>query len=192
MRFQHTYMFLLLPMTLVSVACEIEDEGIVYDYETEDFTNRSSFGTSTSNHTSPECPELWRFPLPCESKELDGRLTFGKKSYDVDFEMTKQSSNEMTGVFDGPYAFNGSFSATREKDGAQSLSINASGHGYTMDVTLEMDKNCDASLSGFANGKDVTGPVSITGTGTLKDPFTVVKGDVKLEWTTDCGEISKK
>ena len=139
----------------------------------------------------PSVPNFGGFPYPVNPR-LDGRLTFGKKSYDVDFEMTKQSSNEMTGVFDGPYAFNGSFSATREKDGAQSLSINASGHGYTMDVTLEMDKNCNASLSGFANGKDVTGPVSITGTGTLKDPFTVVKGDVKLEWTTDCGEISKK
>ena len=174
-----------------STACEVDF--IDSDWEEEALRSKSS-----AEDDKESCADLWQWPMECEVG-LDGELSLTEgretKSYDVDFERGADSSIRSSGFFDGPYGFNGSWSASMNWDGSQTLNVTASGHGESMDITLRVDANCEAGISGEANGIPVSGPVTVEGDGSLSNPYSVTVGDcasgdcVEMEWTTECGEL---
>lgn len=170
---------------LALTACDLEDDPVLWNDDTGLYA-RTSFETAEN---APECPDLWRLPMDCENKALDGRIKLDGSTYDVDLDMKTSTENKATGVFDGPYTFNGSFSASVAKDHTQTVSIDANGMGHSMDITLTMDPNCKATVKGTVNGVAVDQSVKIGGSGELDDPLSVTIDGVTMEWATACGEI---
>lgn len=182
------------------VACAPETDCGDFEYEESscDDAIYAEYGdeylrTAEDPEEVPETPDLWQLPMECD--ELDGEISLDGKKHDVDFEKDKSSRTGASGEFDGPGWFDGDWSYEKAKDGTQTLSVDASGHGKSMDLTLTVSPDGTAKLTGKVNGEDVDKEVEIEGDGSLSDPFTVTveEGDtsVSMSWATECGEIEE-
>ncbi len=133
-------------------------------------------------------PDYWQWP---QKGELDGAISVDGKEYDVDFQdPTNDGSTGVKGEFDGPGDFNGDYSASRDAARNQELTLDASGEGHSVDITISVDGSTgDATASGSVDGTDIRESVTITGTGSSSDPFSVSVGGVSLQWMNRSGSI---
>jgi len=168
-------------MSTLGCDAEGQDTGALHD--TAAWSGSSLRITSGS---AMQVPDYWMWPQDCE---LDGSITVDDEEYDVDFQDYKNTDDGVTGEFDGPGSFNGSYSASKDDKGNQSLSLDASGEGHSVDITITIDAKGKATAKGEVDDNKIDASVTISGTGSSKDPFSVTIGDVTLRWMNRCGSI---
>jgi hypothetical protein len=137
--------------------------------------------TAAATTTAP--PRYWAWP---QNGELDGDID----GHDVDFEDPKNSTGSngeqiVKGVFDGPGGFNGTYQATLNSNGSQVLELKAQGEDHKLDIKI--DVAADGTITATSEGRPIT--LTIKGSGTKKDPFSITHDGHTLKWTIERGEL---